>query len=92
MLPFFKKAEDQERGPSEFHGAGGPLHVSNPVRCALGDAMVQAAIEAGVPANSDFNGATQEGVGYYTDDDHQPPALVVGAMPYLGPAKGRAPT
>src|ERR1700759_2269469 len=38
VLPFFKKAEDQERGPSEFHGKGGPLHVSNPVRCALGDA------------------------------------------------------
>ena len=47
VLPFFKKAEDQERGADEFHGVGGPLHVSNPVRCALGDAMVQAAIEAG---------------------------------------------
>ena len=34
-------------------------------RCALGDAMVQAAIEAGIPANDDFNGARQEGVGYY---------------------------
>ena len=65
VLPFFKKAEDQERGADEFHGAGGPLHVSNPVRCALGDAMVQAAIEAGIPANDDFNGARQEGVGYY---------------------------
>src|SRR6202050_3703235 len=65
VLPFFKKAEDQERGPDEFHGAGGPLHVSNPVRSPLGDAMVQAALEAGIPANKDFNGATQEGVGYY---------------------------
>ena len=34
VLPFFKKAEDQERGADEFHGVGGPLHVSNPVRCA----------------------------------------------------------
>src|SRR5579872_5143364 len=65
VLPFFRKAENQERGESEFHGVGGPLNVSNPVRCALGDAMVQAAIEAGVPANPDFNGARQEGVGYY---------------------------
>jgi choline dehydrogenase len=65
VLPFFKKAEDQQRGPDEFHGVGGPLHVSNPVRCALGDAMVQAAIEAGIPVNDDFNGARQEGVGYY---------------------------
>ena len=65
VLPFFKKAEHQERGADEFHGVGGPLRVSNPVRSPLGDAMVQAAIEAGVPANPDFNGAKQEGVGYY---------------------------
>ena len=65
VLPFFKKAENQERGADEFHGAGGPLNVSNPVRCPLGDAMVEAAIEAGIPANPDFNGARQEGVGYY---------------------------
>jgi choline dehydrogenase len=65
VLPFFKKAENQERGADEFHGTGGPLRVSNPVRSPLGDAMVQAAIEAGVPANPDFNGARQEGVGYY---------------------------
>jgi len=65
VLPFFKKAENQERGADEFHGVGGPLNVSNPVRSPLGDAMVQAAIEAGVPANPDFNGARQEGVGYY---------------------------
>jgi choline dehydrogenase len=65
VLPFFKKAEDQERGPNEFHGSGGPLRVSNPVRSPLGDAMVAASIEAGVPANDDFNGAKQEGVGYY---------------------------
>src|SRR5438094_3095305 len=51
VLPYFKKAEDQERGADEFHGVGGPLRVSNPVRSPLGDAMVQAAIEAGVPAN-----------------------------------------
>jgi choline dehydrogenase-like flavoprotein len=65
VLPFFKKAENQERGADDFHGVGGPLNVSNPVRSPLGDAMVQAAIEAGVPANPDFNGARQEGVGYY---------------------------
>ena len=65
VLPFFKKAENQERGADDFHGVGGPLRVSNPVHSPLGDAMVQAAIEAGVPANPDFNGARQEGVGYY---------------------------
>jgi choline dehydrogenase len=65
VLPFFRKAEHQERGADEFHGVGGPLHVSNPVTSPLGDAMVEAAIEAGIPANPDFNGAHQEGVGYY---------------------------
>jgi choline dehydrogenase len=89
VLPFFKKAQDQERGPSEFHGAGGPLHVSNPVRCALGDAMVKAAIEAGVPANDDFNGARQEGVGYYQTTTTNRRRWS-SARAYLGPAKGRA--
>ena len=89
VLPFFKKAEDQERGPDEFHGAGGPLHVSNPVRSPLGDAMVQAAIEAGVPANNDFNGARQEGVGYYQTTTTNRRRWS-SARAYLGAAKGRA--
>jgi choline dehydrogenase len=88
VLPFFRKAEDQERGPDEFHGAGGPLHVSNPVRSPLGDAMVQAAIEAGVPSNNDFNGATQEGVGYYQTTTTNRRRWS-SARAYLGPAKGR---
>src|SRR5215471_14741396 len=49
VLPFFKKAENQERGADAFHGVGGPLCVSNPVRSPLGDAMVKAAVEAGIP-------------------------------------------
>src|SRR3989442_1200558 len=65
VLPFFKKAEDQERGADEFHGVGGPLRVSNAVRSPLADAMIAAAIEAGIPANPDFNGPRQEGVGHY---------------------------
>jgi choline dehydrogenase len=89
VLPFFKKAEDQQRGPDEFHGVGGPLHVSNPVRCALGDAMVQAAIEAGIPANDDFNGARQEGVGYYQTTTTNRRRWS-SARAYLGAAKGRA--
>ena len=89
VLPFFKKAEDQERGADEFHGTGGPLHVSNPVRCALGDAMVQAAVEAGIPANDDFNGARQEGVGYYQTTTTNRRRWS-SARAYLGAAKGRA--
>src|SRR5437763_13432381 len=89
VLPFFKKAEHQERGADEFHGSGGPLRVSNPVRSPLGDAMVQAAIEAGIPANPDFNGATQDGVGYYQTTTANR-ARWSAAKAYLKPAKSRA--
>jgi choline dehydrogenase len=88
VLPFFKKAENQERGADEFHGTGGPLRVSNPVRSPLGDAMVQAAIEAGIPANPDFNGARQEGVGYYQTTTGNR-ARWSAAKAYLKPAKNR---
>ena len=88
VLPFFKRAEDQERGANDFHGVGGPLHVSNPVRCPLGDAMVKAAIEAGIPANDDFNGARQEGVGYYQTTTSNRRRWS-SARAYLGPARGR---
>ena len=89
VLPFFKKAEDQERGPDEFHGTGGPLRVSNPVRSPLGDAMVKAAVEAGVPENPDFNGARQEGVGYYQTTTRNRRRWSA-ARAYLGAARGRA--
>ncbi|HTI82285.1 MAG TPA: GMC family oxidoreductase N-terminal domain-containing protein [Acetobacteraceae bacterium] len=66
VLPFFKKAENQTRGPSEFHGVGGPLNVSDqPAHFELADAVLQACEQAGIPRNPDFNGATQEGCGYY---------------------------
>jgi choline dehydrogenase len=66
VLPFFRKAEDQERGEDEFHGVGGPLRVSNQrFRNEIIDAVIEAAVQAGIPRNDDFNGATQEGVGYY---------------------------
>jgi choline dehydrogenase len=88
VLPFFKRAEDQERGANDFHGVGGPLHVSNPVRCPLGDAMVKAAIEAGIPGNDDFNGARQEGVGYYQTTTSNRRRWS-SARAYLGPARSR---
>jgi choline dehydrogenase len=89
VLPFFKKAENQERGADDFHGVGGPLNVSNPVRCPLGDAMVQAAVEAGIPENPDFNGARQEGVGYYQTTTGNRRRWSA-AKAYLRPARARA--
>jgi choline dehydrogenase len=89
VLPFFKKAENQERGADDFHGVGGPLRVSNPVTTPLGDAMVKAAIEAGIPENPDFNGARQEGVGYYQTTTSNRRRWS-SARAYLRPAKSRA--
>lgn len=66
VFPYFIRAENQERGPDEFHGVGGPLSVSNMrIRRPLTEAFIAAAIQAGVPANDDFNGPAQEGVGYF---------------------------
>ena len=66
VLPFFKKAENQVRGADPFHGVGGPLHVSDQAeRGELSRAMLDACVQAGIPANADFNGAQQEGCGYY---------------------------
>jgi choline dehydrogenase len=66
VLPYFRKAEDNERGADEFHGAGGPLAVSDlRDRHPLAKAYVEAALQCGYPRNDDFNGAVQEGAGYY---------------------------
>jgi choline dehydrogenase len=66
VLPYFKKAEDQQRGASEFHGAGGPLPVSDwRHHDPLSEAFVKAAAETGIPVNPDFNGASQEGAGFF---------------------------
>ncbi|MFP6707815.1 MAG: GMC family oxidoreductase N-terminal domain-containing protein [Alphaproteobacteria bacterium] len=55
VLPYFKKAEDNERGADDWHGAGGPLRVSDvPRPWALQTAMIAAARESGFPANDYF--------------------------------------
>jgi len=66
VLPYFKKAEHQERGPSPYHGVGGPLSVAD-LRCVnrLSRAFVAAGVELGWSRNTDFNGAEQEGIGIY---------------------------
>ena len=65
VKPYFIRAEGQERGANAFHGADGPLGVSDVHRDELCDAYISAAMEAGIPYNEDFNGERQEGVGYY---------------------------
>lgn len=66
VLPWFKKAEANERGEDEYHGAGGPLfvsdqHYTNPVS----KAFVESASKLQLPQNNDFNGEKQAGFGLY---------------------------
>lgn len=66
LLPYFKRAEDNERGGDELHGVGGPLPVSDGrSRNPLSQAFLNAAGARGFAANPDFNGAEQDGVGWY---------------------------
>ncbi|MEM7224289.1 MAG: GMC family oxidoreductase N-terminal domain-containing protein [Pseudomonadota bacterium] len=66
VLPYFKRAENQERGPDEYHGVGGPLTVSTMrVERDICEAFIAAAEETGIPRSEDFNGAEQEGAGYF---------------------------
>lgn len=66
VLPYFKKAENQERGPSEYHGVGGPQNVADPRWVPpISLAFIDAALEIGLSRNEDFNAQKQEGVGLY---------------------------
>jgi choline dehydrogenase-like flavoprotein len=66
VLPYFKRAENQERGASDFHGIGGPLNVAD-IRTpnVLTQVFIEAAAQTGIPRNADFNGEEQEGVGLF---------------------------
>jgi choline dehydrogenase len=66
VLPYFVRAENNERYVNEFHGFGGPLSVSDQISPhVLSRAFVRAAQQAGLPYNPDFNGERQEGAGLY---------------------------
>src|SRR4029079_14618897 len=65
VLPYFRKAEHQQRGATALHGTGGPLCVSNVKPHSLCEAFIEAAEQAGFPPNDDFTVPTQEGAGYY---------------------------
>jgi choline dehydrogenase-like flavoprotein len=66
VLPYFKRGENNQRYTNRFHAYGGPLGVSNPISpLPICEAYFQAGQELGIPFNQDFNGAIQEGLGYY---------------------------
>ncbi len=90
VLPYFKRAEHNERGVDELHGGDGPLNVMDlrsPNR--VGDAFVQAALQAGHAPNADFNGPQQEGFGFY-QVTHRNGERFSAAKAYLAPNMGRA--
>jgi choline dehydrogenase-like flavoprotein len=89
VLPYFRKSETNERGEDQFHGALGPLSVcEGRSRNALMDAFVAAGVEAGYPANPDFNGAEQDGVGLFQNTQRNG-MRCSAAVAYLHPAMAR---
>ncbi len=90
VLPYFRRLEHNVRGASEWHGADGPLRVSDiRAKHELVEAFIAAGTELGIPRNADFNGATQEGAGYYQLTTHRGFRCST-AVAYLRPARGRA--
>ncbi len=90
VLPYFRRAEDQVHGADDYHGAGGPLAVSDQSEThPLADAFIAAGEELGIPRNADFNGASQEGMGYYQMTSRNGVRCST-AKGYLKPARGRA--
>jgi len=90
VLPYFRRAEHQERGENAWHGTGGPLNVSDITeQHPISAALLEAAVEAGIPRNDDVNAADQEGATWFQ-------LCVRGgrrhstAVGYLHPVMGRA--
>jgi choline dehydrogenase len=89
LLPYFIKAEDNERGASRWHGAGGPLPVSESrSRNVIAAAFVEAGVQAGLARNEDFNGDEQDGVGLYQVTQREG-MRASAAVAYLHPAMER---
>jgi choline dehydrogenase-like flavoprotein len=89
LMPYFRRAEDNSRGASAYHGAGGPLSVTDlKYRSPLTKAFTASARECGLAGNDDFNGPQQDGSGFYQvtqRDGHRWSA----ADAYLRPAMSR---
>jgi choline dehydrogenase-like flavoprotein len=89
VLPLFKKAERNERIHDEFHGTDGPLNVAErPYTNPLSHIFVEAAQQAGIPFNADFNGAVQLGCGLFQVTQKKG-ARWSAAAAYLHPVEAR---
>lgn len=89
VLPYFRRSENQSRGSDGYHGSGGPLTVSDVgENNELVDAFIRGGEEVGFPHNPDFNGASQEGVGYFQLNVRNGWRASTAAA-FLRPARGR---
>ena len=90
VLPYFRKAEDNDTHNNHYHGQGGPLGVSQPrAPLPICEAFFAAAGQLGIPRNMDMTGAAQDGVGYYqlTQRNFRRASTSVA---YLAPARRRS--
>ncbi|MGY0498345.1 GMC family oxidoreductase [Nocardia sp. FBN12] len=72
VLPLFLRSENNSRGSSEYHATGGPLHINDQRSPnSLGDSIIEAMVQAGIPRNDDFNGAEQVGAGFAQVTQHK---------------------
>jgi choline dehydrogenase len=88
VLPYFRKSEDQSRGPSSYHGVGGPLTVSDMAQDGLSDAFIRSCIDSGATRTQDFNTGSSEGAGYYQINTRHG-RRAGAAQVFLKPALGR---
>ena len=88
-LPAFRQAEGNTRGGSAFHGGAGPLGVSDLIHTnPLSEVFIEAALQAGHTRTDDFNGAQQDGFGYYQVTQKNG-ARCSTAVAYLNPVRDR---
>lgn len=89
VLPYFKRAENWEGGGNSYRGKGGPLSVTHSNKSwKIVDAWVEAAQQAGYPFNPDYNGESQDGVGYFQLTAHKG-LRCSAAKAYLAPIRKR---
>ncbi|KFN43516.1 GMC family oxidoreductase [Arenimonas oryziterrae] len=89
VLPYFKRSEGNTRGASKYHGGDGPLGVSDHTHeNPLSPVFVKAAEQAGFPLTDDFNGAEQQGFGWYQTTTRKG-SRSSSAEAYLKPVRSR---
>lgn len=89
VLPVFRRQESNSRGSDAYHGALGPLAISDLVSpCAISNAVVESAAQLQIPYNEDFNGKSQEGFGPYQVNLRNSERWT-SARAFLDPLKGQ---